>query len=158
MSYQEEEKSRLRRQASRQAIALAMEGRWPEVVAANKTLLEQFPDDIDAYNRLGRAYMELGEYALAKEAYEKALELDPYNIIAQKNLNRLSLLGKGAGRGEPAAQKVEPRQFIKEVGKAGVVNLYRLAQPEVLAKMVTGAVVNLKADGPSLIVENGQGE
>jgi tetratricopeptide (TPR) repeat protein len=158
MSYQEEEKSRLRRQASRQAIALAMQGRWPEVVAANKTLLEQFPDDIDAYNRLGRAYMELGEYALAKEAYEKALKLDPYNIISQKNLNRLSLLGKEAGRAEPAAQKVEPQQFIKEVGKAGVVNLYRLAPPEVLAKMVTGAVVSLKVDGPNLVVENGQGE
>jgi tetratricopeptide (TPR) repeat protein len=158
MSYQEEERSRVRRQASKQAIALAMEGRWPEVVAANKSLLESFPDDIDAYNRLGRAYMELGEYALAKEAYEKALGLDSYNTIARKNLSRLARLGETATGTEGAIQKVEPQQFIKEVGKAGVVNLYRLGQPEVLARTVAGASVNLKVNGPSLAVENGQGE
>jgi tetratricopeptide (TPR) repeat protein len=158
MSYQEEEKSRLRRQASKQAIALAMEGRWQEVVAANKALLESFPDDVDAFNRLGRAYLELGEYALSKEAYEKALQLDPYNNIAQKNINRLSRLSEGVTTTEGGIRKVEPQQFIKEVGKAGVVNLYRLAPPDVLAKAVAGASVNLKISGPSLVVENDQGE
>ena len=91
-----------------------------EVVAANKTLLESFPDDIDAFNRLGRAYMELGEYALAKQAYESAIKLDPYNSIAEKNLNRLSVLRGSASTKEAKLQKVDPQTFIKEVGKAGV--------------------------------------
>jgi len=67
MTYREEDKSRLKRQVSKHAVALAMQGRWQEVVVANKALLETFPDDIDAFNRLGRAYVELGEYALARK-------------------------------------------------------------------------------------------
>jgi len=158
MSYHDEDKSRLRRQVSKQAIALAMQGRWKEVVVANKTLLENFPDDIDAYNRLGRAYMELGDYTHAREAYEKTIGLDPYNTIAQKNLDRLSLLGGAVKVKEVQLQKVEPLQFIKEVGKAGVVILISLARPEVLAKLVTGATVNLRINGANLVVDNIAGE
>ncbi len=159
MSYnREEEKSRQRRQASKQAVALAMEGRWQEVVEANKSLLEKFPDDIDAYNRLGRAYMELADYAAAKQAYEKALELDRYNIIAQKNLQRLTLLRKESRVAEAPAAKVEPQQFIKEVGKAGVVNLVSLAPAEQLARLVTGAAVGLKVDGTRLAAEAANGD
>ncbi len=158
MSYQEEERTRLRRQSSRQAIALAMQGRWQEAVATNKSIIESFPNDVDAYNRLGRAYMELGEYSLAREAYEKAAKLDPYNNIAKKNLTRLSRLGEGVVSPETGLHRVEPHQFIEEMGKAGVVGLYRLAPPEILAKMAGGERVNLKVDGSSLIVENDQGE
>ena len=158
MSYQEEERTRLRRRSSKQAIALAMQGRWREAVAANKSLLESFPNDVDAYNRLGRAYMEMGEYSLAREAYGRAIELDPYNAIAEKNLNRLSRLGETMVSLESDFHKVEPQQFIEEVGRAGVVNLGRLGSPEILAKTVAGSRVNLKIDGPSLIVENSRGE
>ncbi len=158
MSLYEEDRARLRRQVSKQAIALAMQGRWQEVVVVNKTLLENFPDDIDTYNRLGRAYMELGDYAHAREAYEKAMNLDPYNTIAQKNLGRLSLLGGSTIAQEGRLQKVEPLQFIKEVGKAGVVNLLSLARPEFLAKLVTGAGVNLRIDGANLAVDTITGE
>ncbi len=158
MSYQEEEPVRLRRQYSKQAIALAMQGRWREAVAANKSLLESFPSDVDAYNRLGRAYMELGEYSRAKEAYSSAVELDPYNTIAKKNLHRLSHLGEGMVGSEDAFHKVEPQHFIEETGKAGVVNLYRLAPGEILARMVAGDRVYLKVDGSSLMAQDGHGE
>ncbi len=158
MSYQETERTRLRRQSSKQAIALAMQGRWREAVAANKSSLESFPNDVDARNRLGRAYMELGEYSLAREAYEKTIELDPYNTIAKKNLNRLSHLGETVAGSEGGVQKVEPQQFIEEVGKAGVVNLCRLAPPGILAKTAAGGRVNLRIDGSGLIVENNCGE
>ena len=158
MSYQEEEQVRLKRQGSKQAIALAMQGRWREAVAANKNLIESFPNDVDAYNRLGRAYMELGEYSGAREAYNRATELDPYNTIAKKNLHRLSQLGEGGAGSEDAFHRVEPQHFIEETGKAGVVNLYRLAPRETLAKMVAGDRVYLRLDGSSLIVQDGRGE
>ncbi len=157
MAYQEEEQVRLRRQRSKQAIALAMKGRWREAVAANEDIITSFPGDVDAYNRMGRAHIELGEYALAKEAYARTIELDPYNIIAQKNLQRLSYLGEGAGE-EDDSDRVEPQHFIEETGKAGVVALYRLAPLAVLAKMGAGDRVYLKADGAGLNVENGRGE
>ncbi|MBA7650858.1 hypothetical protein ES703_58671 [subsurface metagenome] len=157
MAYQEEEQVRLRRQRSKHAIALAMKGRWREAVAANEDIITSFPGDVDAYNRMGRAHIELGEYALAKEAYARTIELDPYNIIAQKNLQRLSYLGEGAGE-EDDSDRVEPQHFIEETGKAGVVALYRLAPLAVLAKMGAGDRVYLKADGAGLNVENGRGE
>jgi len=135
-----------------------MQGRWREAVAANISILGSFPNDVDAYNRLGRAYMELGEYSRSKEAYERAMELDPYNAIAKKNLHRLSHLGKAVVGLEGGSQKAEPQHFIEETGKAGVVDLYRLAPPEILARMVAGDKVYLRIDGTSLVVENGRGE
>jgi tetratricopeptide (TPR) repeat protein len=158
MTYQEEEQVRLRRQRSKNAIALAMEGRWREAVAANKEIIESFPNDVDAYNRLGKAYMELGEYSLAKEAYAKAIELDSYNIIAQKNLRRLSYLGEAAAAPEADSAKAKPEHFIEETGKAGVVSLYHLAPREVLAKIVAGDRVYLKVNETSLAVENSRGQ
>lgn len=158
MAYHEEESTRLRRQSSRQAIALAMEGRWREAITANQQLIENFPNDVDAYNRLGRAHMELGEYTLAKEAYQKAVKVDPYNTIARKNLSRLTHLKETKGSKAKGQEKVEPQQFIEEVAKAGVVGLRRLASADVLAKAVAGSRVNLKVEGPRLLVENNHGE
>ncbi len=158
MPDREEDKARLRRRASQEAIVLAMQNRWQEAVAVNQSIIESFPTDIDACNRLGRAYMELGEFARAKEAYGRALELDPDNVIAQKNLHRLSLL--------PEFQKmpvkeerhdIAPNLFIGEMGKAGVVNLQDLAPQEVLAKVASGNRVYLKVRGQQLIVEDAQG-
>jgi len=158
MSYQEEEQSRLRRQSSKQAIALAMQGQWREAIAVNQTILEMFPNDVEAHNRLGRAYMELGEYSQAEEAYGRTMEIDPYNAIANKNLQRLSHLREATTVSEGDFQKLEPQHFIKEVGKAGVVQLYHLAPPEVLARTVAGDRVFLKIDGSGLIVESSRRE
>jgi tetratricopeptide (TPR) repeat protein len=156
MAYQEEEQVRLRRQRSKQAIALAMQGRWREAVAANQEIIASFPHDVDAYNRLGRAYIELGDYAQAKEAYQRAIEFDPYNVIAQKNLRRLPYLGEAGS--EADSDRAEPQYFIEETGKAGVVSLYRLAPCEVLARLAAGNKAYLKVDGSGLTVTNARGE
>ena len=158
MAYQEAEQVGLKRRRSKQAIALAMEGRWKEAIALNKEIIESFPDDVEAYNRLGKAHMELGEYAEARDAYKLAMELDPYNAVAMKNLRRLSYLGELVSGTKSDSDKVGPEHFIEEVGKAGVVNLYRLGPPETLARMVNGDRVYLKIDGSNLTVENGGGE
>lgn len=158
MSYREEEPTRLKRQSGRQSISLAMQGRWQEAVTANKAIVENFPNDVNAYNRLGRAYMELGDYSQARAAYEKAIELDAYNSIARKNLSRLSRLGETAVNTDGSSHKIEPQQFIEEVGKAGVVSLLHLAPPQILAKMVAGERVNLKVDGTHVLVENDRDE
>jgi tetratricopeptide (TPR) repeat protein len=158
MTTQDEKLVRLRRQRSKQAIDLAMQGRWREAVAANEVIVESFPTDVDAYNRLGRAYMELGEYAQAKNAYKRALKYDPHNAIAKKNLQRLNYLGETAVSTEGEFRKVEPQQFIEEVGKAGVVNLYGLGRKEVRARLVAGDKVNLRIDNHNLVVEDGRGD
>jgi len=154
VSDQEEGQLRLKRLRAKQAIALAMQGRWGEAVTINKGIIENFPKDFDAYNRLGRAYVELGEYSLAREAYSQTLKLDAYNAIAQKNLRRLSLLGERPVIDEGDFDTAKPHYFIEETGKAGVVNLYNLAPGEILARMVAGGRVYLKMSGSNLIVEN----
>jgi hypothetical protein len=158
MPDREEDKARLRRKASQEAIALAMQSRWQEAVTVNQSILEIFPTDIDAYNRLGRAFMELGAFAKAKEAYSRALELDPNNSIAQKNLQRLSLLPDSQVSAKEKRREVAPALFIGEMGKAGVVKLQDRAPREVLARMAAGNQVYLKVRGQQLVVENDQGE
>ena len=158
MPDREEDKARLRRKASQEAISLAMQSRWQEAVTVNQNIIELLPTDIDAYNRLGRAFMELGEFARAKEAYTRALGLDPYNSIAQRNLQRLSLLPDSQVKVQEERREVSPDLFIGEMGKAGVVSLQNLAPSELLARMAAGNQVHLKVKGQQVVVENDQGE
>jgi hypothetical protein len=158
MPDREEDKARLRRKASQEAIALAMQSRWQEAITINQSIIELFPTDIDAYNRLGRAHMEIGEFAKAKDAYNRAIELDAHNPIAQRNLQRLSLLPDSQVSVKEERREAAPDLFIGEMGKAGVVSLQDLAPKEVLAKVAAGNQVYLKVRGRQLVVENESGD
>jgi hypothetical protein len=153
-----EEKARLRRQMSERAIALAMKGQWKEAIAVNQSIIEVVPTDVDTYNRLGKAYMELGELVQARESYIKALEFDPTNAIAQKNLERISQLEDLRVAVKNDRSKVSPDFFVGELGKTGVLNLQKLGSSAVLAKMTPRDKVNLKLQGHNIVVENEQGE
>jgi tetratricopeptide (TPR) repeat protein len=169
-SYQqeEEEKARLRQLLSKEAIDLALQGKWEEAEAINRDIIEKFPSDVEAYNRLGRALTELGDFDGAKEAYLKALELAPENAIAKKNLARLTSLSESmatlrstpqkASTSKAQARRVALDLFITEIGKAGVVNLHNVASVDVLAKMGFGDQVHLKARKQHLIVTNEDGK
>jgi tetratricopeptide (TPR) repeat protein len=157
MTPSDEKLSRFKEQRSKEAIDLAMQARWREAVDVNKEIIGSFPEDVDSYNRLGRAYMELGEYAKSKEAYGQSVKLDRYNVIANRNLRRLNDL-KGAGKTEIETDKVEPHQFIEEIGKAGVVTLVELAQKEKRATTVAGDKAILRIDGLYLIAESSRGD
>ncbi|MCK4787380.1 MAG: tetratricopeptide repeat protein, partial [Desulfobacteraceae bacterium] len=78
-----------KQQLIKTAIDFAKEGRWQEAITVNQQILQLIPQDVDAHNRLGKAYVELGEYVHAKEAYKKSLELDPANNIAKRNLRKI---------------------------------------------------------------------
>ena len=158
MSYHENKQGKFKRQTSKHAITLAMEGRWQEAVDTNRGIIENFPNDVEAHNRLGKAYMEIGDYVKSKEIYEKALQLDQYNQIAKKNIERLSHLAEANPARIGLVEKAEPHLFIEEIGKAGVVNLYQIASSERLVKMMAGDKVILKQQGASLAVENLRGE
>ncbi len=144
-------KANLERYA-KDAVGLALQGRWQEAVAANKGILEQFPDDVETHNRLGRALMEIGEYAEAKKAYGRTLELDPFNNIAKKSLGRLSLMGKRDTKAD--VHKVVADIFVEETGKARVVRLVGLAAKEIVAKVAPGEEVILSMEGQRLLVKN----
>ncbi len=154
----DEKLSRLKRQQrSKEAIDLAMQGRWREAVEVNQEIIQNVSGDVEAYNRLGRAYLELGEYNQSKEAYGRSIQVDPFNAIARKNLQKLKYL-EGARPATEELHKVDPQNFIEEMGKAGVVRLLNPAPKEVMARMVAGDVVNLRVAELTLVVEDVQGQ
>ncbi|MBI4288883.1 MAG: tetratricopeptide repeat protein [Chloroflexi bacterium] len=154
MSQQGDDKARLRRQATKDAIELAMQSRWQEAVAVNRRIIESFPTEVDAHNRLGRALTELGEFSEARDAYKHALELDPQNSIARKNLTRLSLLREDRQVTEAPPKLMAPHQFIEERGKAGIVLLVDAAPTNILARLVAGDEVDLHVEGQRLMVKD----
>jgi tetratricopeptide (TPR) repeat protein len=157
MTREDEKQIRLKQQHSKEAIDLAMQARWQEAVILNQEIVRDFPDDVDAYNRLGRAHMELGQYQRAREAYQAAVRLDPYNAIASRNIRRLSDI-KDTKAAAVDTVRVEPQQFIEEIGKAGVVTLNDLAPKEERARVVAGDRVYLKVEGATLVVQGSQKE
>jgi tetratricopeptide (TPR) repeat protein len=153
---QAEDRAKTRKQRADAAIQLALQGRWQDAADLNRSIIEAFPTDVDAYNRLGKALTELGRYADARQAYQKALEIDPLNAIAGKNLARLASLGVKAKRRQ-AAQKLAPQMFIEETGKTGATTLLK-PNMGVAAAMTAGDVVELVRENGNLIVKSTQGE
>jgi hypothetical protein len=151
---QAEERARLHRQRTEQAIKDALESRWEEAVSLNRQILADVPRDVSALNRLGKALSELGSYGEAKRAYGDALALEPGNTIAHKNLERLSLLSEENATAARPAERIDPRLFIEETGKSGFSTLVNLAPPEVLARQTAGDQVYLHVEGRTLFVRN----
>ena len=151
------DKAKLRRQRTNEAIALAMQGRWEEAVAVNVSIIDMFSDDVDAYNRLGKALTQLGNYIEAKETYGCALKIDPDNTIAKKNFERLAHVKESET--EPKERKrASAHVFIGETGKSDIAELIDLAPQGVLAKMTAGDPISLRANGQRLIVETENSE
>ena len=149
-----EEAARLRRQGSDQAIALALESKWEEAVTLNRSILNAYPTDVDAWNRLGKALLEVGRYREAHESYAKSLELDPVNPIARRNLDRLTTLAEAEEpRRAEATTKVAQDLFIEEIGKTGLTPLVG-ASRETLAKLTAGDEVYLKPTDALISVED----
>jgi tetratricopeptide (TPR) repeat protein len=148
--HQVEERSRLYRDRSREAIALATQGKWKEAVKLNRAILASFPDDPEALNRLGKALSELGRYSEARSAFQRALKKSPSNAIARKNLDRLAHL-----KDSPAARPLEglaPQLFIEERGKSTTTVLRNPAPTRTLAQVAAGDSVCLKVDGATIQV------
>jgi len=147
------------RQQSELAIRLAREGRWEEAVHVNRAIIEFFPTEVEAYNRLGKALLELGRYAEAREAYTRALELDPHNSIARRNLSRIHLLEAEGGKAgsAPRARKLPPEMFIEETGKTCITTPVR-PNREAAARLPRGDEVFLQPENGSLQVVGPDGD
>ena len=146
-----QDQEKVRKDKAKKAIALAVQGRWEEAVAVNRAILNDFSQDLEAYNRLGKSLSELGRNRQAQEAFQQALAISPNNPIARKNLDRLMRLGDEAS--SPVARSsAAPRVFIEESGKAEVTSLVNLAPPEVLLKLAPGHQVQFQAGASGIKV------
>jgi len=151
-----EEEVRLTRQGAEHAIDLAIESKWEEAAALNRSILEVQPEDVDTWNRLGKSLLELGRYREALDAYAKSLELDPVNQIARRNMDRLEGMQDAAPRREGVA-RVAQDLFIEEVGKTGTTVL-KSAPRELVAALTAGDEVYLKPDEDVLQIANAGGD
>lgn len=159
MAYQQtEDKVKTKQERTKAAITLAMQSRWSEAVAVNRSLIDDFPGDLESYNRMGRALTELGRIDDAREAFRRVLEVSPHNTIARKNLDRLDQLGDNLPRHQPA-QRRATQAFIGESGKTLVTSLVNVAPPKTLARLTPGDDVNLELSGRRLnVIDEVSGE
>jgi tetratricopeptide (TPR) repeat protein len=170
MMNQTEDRARLKRVLPERAIALAMQNRWSEAADINRKIIELYPNDADAYNRLGKALLEMGRYRDALATYKRAIELDPNNMIAKKNVERLAGLadkapaasnGHDNGKSEEKPSetaRINPNMFIEETGKTGLTNLIKLGDPALLLKLTPGDTVELRVNDTALEVYDEAGQ
>jgi len=66
-------------------IEVARKGLWNEARFRFERAVALNPDDAEALNNLGVALEQQGEFARAKEAFEKALKIAPSSLYIQQN-------------------------------------------------------------------------
>jgi len=123
------------------ATSQALKGDWETAIRLNKQIVKSDQNNIDALNRLGHAYTEVGMVTEAVTIYRKVLRVDPYNSIANKNLRRLRTI-KGKLRGKTKTDKSAVQTirgsslvnlFLEVPGKTATVSLTEIAEPRTLA-------------------------
>jgi len=153
-----EERARLKKQWTELAIQQALASQWEQAVVTNRNILGLFPNDAEAYNRLGKAFSELGQYTKARQAYSQTLKYSPNNTVAKKNLDRLALLSEEPIHTIAGEGRIDPRLFIEETSKTGVTELINVAATSVLAKLRVGVRVQLHVNGHTIYVRTAVGE
>lgn len=131
------------------AIDSALSSNWQEARDLNLKIIEEEPKSIEALNRLGRAYFELGEFPEAKKYFEKSLQVDSYNQIAAKFIKRIEACKKKSGKKKSTDFKnnnyahVESDLFIEEPGRTKLIALLKTAEPQKLSLLSPGTQVFL---------------
>ena len=97
---------RTRKQRIDAAISYALDRRWDLAATENQALIAEFPDDMEAANRLGKALTEIGDLDGAAAAYQRTLDLDSTNVIARRNLTRIEELRGAPGAGKRRAPRL----------------------------------------------------
>jgi tetratricopeptide (TPR) repeat protein len=146
------------RALSDQATAAALDADWPRAAELNGKILETSVDDVEARNRLGRAYIELGKLDEAKAAFAEVLKQEPYNSIALRNQARVAALLEHRSKPNTTSTKTQPRLFIEDMGKTGILRLINPAPQHVLAKYSPGAECELREQEGLLAVHARDGE
>lgn len=153
-----EERARLRKQMSDQAVKLAVSSRWDEAVTVNREFLRVFGEEPDALNRLGKALSEVGQVTEARKVYGRSLEIDGTNTIARRNLDRLATMRDSAAAAAGAAgSQLDTRLFVEESGKATVATLQAVSA-ERAGLLDAGDLLDLEVQGNAVNMNNKAGD
>jgi Tfp pilus assembly protein PilF len=80
-------------------IAVAQRGLWREAIFRWKKAVEIDPTYAAAWNNLAIAYEHEGQFESARDAYERALKLDPTNNFIHQNYDFFKEINDRAKRG-----------------------------------------------------------
>jgi len=116
----------------RQAINAAKNQEWEKAAQLNQELIELKPLDTNALNRLGATYLQLNKIQKAQQTFKQVLEIDQSNRLATKHLQRIK------EKQATALPSFSNESFIEEPGKTKSIELYRLADKNVLKKVAIG--------------------
>ncbi len=154
------ERSRFKRYWEQQAIQCAAHHRWAEAEKINRSIVKLDPRDVDAHNRLGKALWELGLLQEAQENYRRALELDPFNAIAKRNLARLESWLEAPVDVDAAndVQHVPADIFIAEPGKTKIVKALPVPGTRSQALPLAGDPLQLQQRGGVMRVLSRSGQ
>jgi tetratricopeptide (TPR) repeat protein len=141
-----------------QAVAAALDSDWPRATELNTKILEGSPDDVEARNRIGRAFIEQGRLEEAKASFAEVLKAEPYNSIALRGTQRVDQLLEHKSKPVITQSKTQPRLFIEDMGKTGILRLINPAPAHILARYSAGAECILKEQEGLLAVHARDGE
>jgi tetratricopeptide (TPR) repeat protein len=139
-----------------EAIALALESRWPEALAVNQSLVERHGADEDTLNRIGKALTELGQREEALASYSASLQLNPLNLIAQKNVRKLTAMLESKSTASGSAAAIDVELFTEEPGKSAITVLSAPSKSATVS-IASGDVVELYREGSTLRAQTSRG-
>lgn len=147
------------------AIDAALSNDWQTALVLNTKILEENPSDLDCMNRLGKAYLELGNNKKAATIFKEVLKLNKYDPIATKNLLRANETAgskpakstNGHAPTVPSGVKFSNISFLEEPGKTKMVTLVNVAPAKVLLCLRCADGVLLTVKRHSMLVENKDG-
>jgi tetratricopeptide (TPR) repeat protein len=140
------------------AVQAALDADWTTAVELNTKILEANAEDLEARNRLGRALLETGKLEEARVAYADVVKAEPNNPIALRNVARLTMLLEHKTKTNPTKSKTQPRLFIEDMGKTGILRLINPAPAHVVAKYSPGAEAELRERDGLIAVHARDGE
>jgi tetratricopeptide (TPR) repeat protein len=139
-----------------EAIQLALESRWADALAVNQALIERHGEDEDTLNRIGKALTELGQREEALASYSSSLRINPLNLIAQKNVRKLTVMLESKGTVAGSAAPFDVDLFTEEPGKSAITVLSAPSKSATVS-IAPGDVVELYREGSTLRAQTSRG-
>lgn len=125
-----------------EAINAAIKSNWDGAISENEKIIKKDKKNVDAFLRLGFAYLQKGKIAKAKESYRKAKKLQPGNHLIEENLERIKILeSKKVKQLSPTS--LDPYAFLYVPGKTKTVVLVNCGQKITLAGLTVGQEIFL---------------
>ncbi|MBI4091294.1 tetratricopeptide repeat protein [candidate division WWE3 bacterium] len=137
-----------------EAINSALSKNWQKAIELNKQLVNYDDQNVSAYNRLAKAYLEIEKYEEAKKVLKKVLKLDPINQTARKNYEYAAARKKVLGN-QPHP---DIKSFIKEPGTTKEFTFAILTKGMTSKKFYLGEELKVQVSGHKVSVHKVSGE